>query len=101
MERNGRHAAIRMSILAVRTTLANLNESETGEDGGDFPRLENGNVAHCLGDLHRLRSDELALDLRRAILQQHGDDLFEVLAKLVERGTLRVRTGPAGNVADE
>jgi hypothetical protein len=30
VERNRRHAAIRMSILAVRTTLANLNESETG-----------------------------------------------------------------------
>ena len=101
VERNRRHAAVRMSILAVRTTLANLNESETGEDGGDPPRLQNGNVAHRLGDLHRLRSDELPLELGRAILQQHGHDLFEVLAELVEGGALRVRTGPAGDVADE
>jgi hypothetical protein len=81
--------------------LANQNESETSEDGGDLPRLQNGNVAHRLGDLHRLRSDELPFKLWRAILQQHGDNLFEVLAELVESGTLRVRTGPAGNVADE
>jgi hypothetical protein len=33
------HTAICMSILAVRTTLANLNESETREDGSDLPRL--------------------------------------------------------------
>ena len=101
VERNRRHAAIRMSILVMRTTLANLNESETGQDGGDLPRLENGNVAHRLGDLDRLGSDELPLKLGRAIFQQHGDDLFEVLAELVEGGALRVRTGPAGDVADE
>jgi hypothetical protein len=39
VERDRGHAAIWMSILAVRTTLANLNESETGEDGSDIPRL--------------------------------------------------------------
>jgi hypothetical protein len=101
VKRNGRHAAIWMSILAVRTTLANLDESETGKNGGNLPRLQNGNVAHRLRDLHRLRSDEFSLELRPAILQQHGDDLCKVLAELVEGSALRVRTGPAGNVADE
>jgi len=101
VERNRRYAAIRMSILAVRTTLANLNKSESGQDGGDLPRLENGNVAHRLGDLHRLRSDELPLKLGRAIFEQHRDDLLEVLAELVEGGALRVRAGPAWDVADE
>jgi hypothetical protein len=42
VERNGRHAAIRMSILAVRTTLPNLNESETGEDGGNLRGFRTG-----------------------------------------------------------
>lgn len=65
-----------MSILAVRTTLADLNESQTGEDGCCFPRLENGNVAHRLRNLDRLRSDEFALELWRAILEQHGDYLL-------------------------
>jgi hypothetical protein len=101
VERNRRYATIRMAILAVRTTLANLNESEADQDGGDLPRFQNGDVAHRLGDLHRLSSDELPLELGRAIFQQHGNDLLKVLAELVEGGALRVRTGPAGDVADE
>ena len=67
----------------------------------DFPRLENGNVAHGLGNLDRLRSDELALELGGAILEQHGDDLFEVLAELIERRALGVCTRPPRDVADE
>jgi hypothetical protein len=90
-----------MSVLAVRTALAYLNESETDKDRGDLPRLEDGNVAHRLRDLHRLRSDELPVKLWCAVLEQHGDDLFEVLAELVEGGALRVRTWPPGYVADE
>jgi hypothetical protein len=38
----------------------NAHASETGEDSGDLPKLEDGNVADRLDDLHRLRSDELA-----------------------------------------
>jgi hypothetical protein len=42
VERNRRYAAIRMSIPAVRTTLAKLNESETGQDGGDYRGFRTG-----------------------------------------------------------
>jgi hypothetical protein len=54
-----------------------------------------------LRDLDGLRADELALELRFAVLEEHGRDLFEVLAKLVERRTLRMRTRPAGDIPDE
>jgi len=101
MERNGCHAAIWMSILAVRTALPNLNESESGQDCSNLPRLENGDIAHQLGNLHRLRSDKLSLKFRGAILEEHADDLFKVLTKLVQGGTLRMRTGPAGDVSDK
>ena len=57
--------------------------------------------AHRLGDLNRLRSDELPLKFGRAVFEQHGDDLFEILAEPIEGGALRVRTGPAGDVANE
>ena len=90
-----------MSVLAVRTALAYLGESETHENRGDFPRLQDGHVAHDLRDLHRLRSDELPLELRCAVLEEHCDDLFEVLAEFVKRGPLRVCTRPPRDVADE
>jgi hypothetical protein len=85
----------------VRTALAYLNKPESGKDRGDLPRPKDGNVAHRLRDLHRLRSDELPVKLWGTVLEQHGDDLFEVLAELIEGGALRVRTRPPGYVADE
>lgn len=67
------------------TTLTDLSESETHQNGGDLPRLENGDVTHRPSDLDRLRADELAIELGRAVLKQHGDDLLEVLAEFVQR----------------
>lgn len=46
VKRNCRHTAVRMSLLAVRTALANLSESQAGEDGGNLPRLQNRDIAH-------------------------------------------------------
>ena len=80
MKRNSRHPSIRVSVLAVRTTLADLSESEIGKDRGDFTRLEDGHIAHGLGDLHGLRSYELALEFGIPVFEQHGDHLREVLA---------------------
>jgi hypothetical protein len=45
-KRDRRNATIRMAVLAVQTTLADLNEVETDKNGGDFPWLQNGNIAH-------------------------------------------------------
>ena len=80
VKRDGRHASIRVSVLAVRTALADLSESEIGKDRCNFTRLEDGHIAHGLGDLHGLRPDEFAFEFWIAVFKQHGDDLREVLA---------------------
>lgn len=56
-----------------------LNESESGKYGGDFTRLQDRHIAHGLGDLHRLRPYELPFELWSTVLEQHRDDLLEVL----------------------
>jgi hypothetical protein len=48
VEWDRRNAPIWVAVLAVRAALTNLNESETDKDGGDFPRLQNGNIAHSV-----------------------------------------------------
>jgi len=56
-----------------------VNESEFGKDGGGFTRLQDRHIAHGLGDLHRLRPYELPFELWSTVLEQHRDDLLEVL----------------------
>ena len=80
MKWNSRHPPVRVSVLAVRTTLADLSESEIGKDRSDLTRLEDGHIAHGLGDLHGLGAHELAFEFWIAVFEQHGDHLREVLA---------------------
>jgi len=53
------------------------------------------------GHLDFLNTDELRLQLRFAVLEQHADDLGQVPLQLVERFPLRVGTGEARNVANK
>ena len=71
-------SSIRMSELPMRTSLANLDETESQKDCNDFARFKNGKVAHRSGDCDLLNSDELGFQLRLAVLQQHGDDFLKV-----------------------
>ena len=64
----------------MRSTLADLSESEIGGDRGDLTRLEDRHITHGLGDLHGLCPYELALEFWIAVFEQHGDHLREVLA---------------------
>src|SRR4051795_8073641 len=52
------------------------------------------------GDLEGLRADELGLELGLAVLQEHGDHLFEVLPQFVHRRTLGMRSRPARHVPE-
>ena len=79
MKRNGRHPPIGVSVLAVRTALADLKESEVGKNGGNLTGLQDWHIAHGLGDPNRLRPYKLPFELGSAVLKQHGDDLFEIL----------------------
>jgi hypothetical protein len=50
---------------------------------------------------HGLRTHELRLQYRIAILEKHGDHFFEVPAQLILRCTLRVRARPPGDVTNK
>ena len=69
MKRHRRHAAIRVTILAMRTALAHLDKAQTDEYGRNLARLQYGYVTHRLGDLHCLRSHELAFETGVAVLE--------------------------------
>src|SRR5260221_6554180 len=89
---NGRAAAVSMPILHVRTTLAGQNETKRIEDAANLPWLENGRPRHQLRR-HRdaLRADELRLQIRLTVFQQHLNALTEISMELVERLPLRMR----------
>jgi len=47
MERNRGRAAIRVTVLTVGSTLANLGKSQTLQDPGDLARPQDREVAHA------------------------------------------------------
>ena len=57
-----------------------------------------GSWAH-LRDLDAVSADELRHELRRTVFQEHLDDLTEIGAKFFDARTLRVGSGPPGDVA--
>ena len=77
-----------MAVLPVRSALANLGEAQTFQDDRDLARLSEQERHPRLRDLDGLRADELPFELGFAILEKHADYLFEVLPKLIDRGTL-------------
>jgi hypothetical protein len=46
MERNGRHAAIGVTELLVRTSLSNFDETKSLEQRDHLPRLEDWKFRH-------------------------------------------------------
>jgi len=95
-------APIRVAELLVGTPLANLNESNALKQANYFFGFEDGNVPHAiLSDLNRLGSDKLSFHRRLTILQQHLQNLAQILTQLVQRRTLRMSTGKSWNVADK
>ena len=53
----------------MRTALAHLDKAQTDEYGRNLARLQYGYVTHRLGDLHCLRSHELAFEPGVAVLE--------------------------------
>ena len=72
-------AAIGMTELLVRAALPGLAEAVGLEESDDLPRLEDRQAAHGSGDLDGAHVDELRLERRLAVLEQHLDDLAQVL----------------------
>lgn len=98
MNRNGRGAAIGVTELLVRTTLPDFGETEARKDGDDLTRLEDRNTGH-LND-YGVGPDELGLQLRLAILEQHGDHFAEIRVQLIERCALAMRAGETRYIPD-
>ncbi len=84
--------------------MADLDEPESLKAGDHFARLEDGDGPHGVGGLRHedsLRSNELRLERRVPVLQEHRDYLAEVGMQLVEAVPLSVCPRKPGNVPDE
>lgn len=93
MHRDSRSAAIGVAKLLMRAALSYFDEAQSFQFPNYFPRLENGQGAHGrLRDLYQLGAEELSFEPRVTVLQEHFDDLMQVLAKLVFRSSLAVST---------
>jgi hypothetical protein len=100
MIRNRGPATITVAILQVGTALPDEHKTQGFEQTADLTRLEHWQLAHGLTRLDQLRADKLALQSRLPVLQQHADDLLEVLLQLVQGSALRVCARESGDVAD-
>src|ERR1700675_3847528 len=85
-----------MSILPVGASLACLQKPEPLEKPGHFARLQNGNRTHAYATWINLNSDELGLELRLAVFEQHFHDFAKVLPQLVKGRPLTMGAGQPG-----
>lgn len=74
MHRDGRRTAIRMPEVLVRPALPNFGEAVSFEQCDHLARLEDRDGPH-LRNLNLADLEELRLQLRFAILEQHLDHL--------------------------
>lgn len=76
---DGRPSSTGVSILDVRTALANSHETQYLQSPADFLRLEDWQRAtHRSADCDAFRADKFRLELGLAIFEQHLDYLTEV-----------------------
>src|SRR5215472_5483643 len=55
-----------------------------------------------IGSNHdRLRADKFRFEVRISVLEQHGYNFARILSEFIQRRSLRVRSSPARNIADE
>jgi len=101
MERNRCASACGIAEWFVRSALADFDEAEFDENGDDFIWLENGNIAHDLSDGDVLNPDELGLQNGFAILQQHRNNLVQVMVDFIQRFHLGMRAGKTRNETNE
>jgi hypothetical protein len=86
---NGRPTTVCVAELLVGAPLSNLDEAQAFEQGDDLAWLESGQCPH-LRNLDGVVSDELGLELRFAILQEHAHDFLQVALQFVEGPALGV-----------
>ena len=79
MERDGRATSAVVSKLFVGSTLADLNEPESLEDRNDLLRPKDREAAHRSSHGDVLDADELRLEDRIPVLQEHGDNFPQIV----------------------
>src|SRR5437016_6691846 len=73
-------------------------KAEPLQDGHNLAGLEDGRLAHRLGELKCLTTDEFGSERRLAVIQQHSNDLPEVAVQLVKCLALTVRPRKARDI---
>ena len=96
MERDGRATSAVVAKLFVRPTLADLDEAEPLEDRNDLLGLKDREAAHRSGHGDVLDANELGLEDRFPVLQEHGDNFPQIVCQLVQGLTLGMRTWEPG-----
>ena len=99
----------------MRSALTSLHKAAQLQTGDDFSWLENGDRTHIamsrrlvpladieklLPDSNRFRPDELAVELRFPVLEQHLHDFYEIFPQLLRSLALRVCPLKSGDVSD-
>jgi hypothetical protein len=69
--------------LFVPPTLADLDEAEPREDRNDLLRLKDREAAHRSGHGDVLDANELGLEDRFPVLQEHSDNFPQIACQLV------------------
>ena len=97
MKWNGRASSVGMTELLVGPALAYLLESQPLQNRNDLAGLENRYAGHSR-NFDGLDSDKLRLNMRRAVLTQHLDNLLQVDVEFIKGLGLRMSSGKTGNV---
>lgn len=79
MERDGRRTPAVVAKLLVGTALADLNKPESLEDRNDLLGLKDREAAHRSGHGDVLDADELRLEDRIPVLQEHRDNFPQIV----------------------
>jgi len=101
MEWNRCAAACCIAELLVGSALADFCEAEFKEDGNDFVRLENGNIAHNSSDSDVLDSHKLGLQRRFAIFQKHCNNITQIMINFIQRCPLGMSARKPGDKTNE
>lgn len=100
MKGHCRSATVRVAILAMRTALPDLYETQITEQRDNLPRLQDWQLAQVSRDFDGLGADEHTLEARVTLFEKHANHFLKVDAELIQRLALAVRTCEARNPTD-
>jgi len=83
MTRDGPATSAVVAKLLVGSTLTDLNEPESLEDRNDLLGLKDREATHRSSHGDVLDADELGLEDRIPVLEEHGDNLPQIVGQLV------------------